>query len=436
MAKKQKKTPVAKKESRGRKPAAAPAYDQLLAQKSIVRSELLYPAGLFCFALLFRTIYFFVNKDNNPLFYHPILDALFHHDWAKDILAGNFWGDEVFFRAPLYPYLLAFVYKLSGTSIAFATYLQHITGSLSVVLVYILSRQYFSVRVSVLAGILAALYWPLIYFEGDLLIVTLVVFLDLLALLFLSAAIQRQSPRLLLMSGVILGLSAVARPSILILIPVLPIVFHYTRPPSSGKPAQGRGIWIRQTVLVVTGALAVILPVVARNFIVGRDIVPIASQGGVNFYIGNNPQANGSLAMVPGARADMHGTYRGAIELAEADVGRKLKPSQVSNYYTDKALEFITGSPVEAGRLLAKKFYIFWAAQERSNNKFIQFFWNRFGLGMIPLAGFWLIGPLGLLGGALLWPRKRHLSLLYLFVLTYMAGVVLFFVNGRFRLPV
>ncbi|UCH84728.1 MAG: tetratricopeptide repeat protein, partial [Candidatus Latescibacterota bacterium] len=77
-----------------------------------------------------------------------------------------------------------------------------------------------------------------------------------------------------------------------------------------------------------------------------------------------------------------------------------------------------------------------WAAQERSNNKFIQFFWNRFGLGMIPLAGFWLIGPLGLLGGAVLWPRKRRLSLLYLFVLTYMAGVVLFFVNGRFRLPV
>ncbi len=46
------------------------------------------------------------------------------------------------------------------------------------------------------------------------------------------------------------------------------------------------------------------------------------------------------------------------------------------------------------------------------------------------------MGPLALLGGALLWKRRKELSLLYLFVLVYMAGVVAFFVNARFRLPV
>lgn len=413
-------------------------YDGLFATKSAARRELVIAGVLFCTALLVRTIYFFINKNNNPLFAQPILDALFHHEWAEEILGGNFWGDDVFFRAPLYPYLLAFAYKISGASIAFATYLQHLTGSLNVVLVYLLSRQYFSIRVSALAGILALLYWPLIYFEGDLLIVTLAVFLNLLTLLGLSVAIQRQSTRLLLVSGVALGLSAIARPSILVLIPVLPFVFHFARPggTGAGKSAPKNRVWLRQTVLVMAGALVVILPVIVRNFVVGRDIVPIASQGGVNLFIGNNPQANGSLAMVPGARADMYGTYHGAIELAEADAGKKLKPSEVSNYYTRKALGFMAGSPVEAGRLMAKKFYLFWAAQERSNNKYIQFFWDRFGLGKLPLPGFWLVGPLGLLGGVLLWRRRRGLSLLYLFVLAYMAGVVVFFVNGRFRLPV
>jgi pentatricopeptide repeat protein len=434
MSKKPKKKPATQKDPReAKRGAPTPAYDSLFAWKPAARNELLYIGILFVLALAIRTIYFVINKSNNPLFDYPILDALFHHEWAEEILAGNFWGDEVFFRAPLYPYLLAFLYKISGASIAFATYFQHIMGALNVVLVYLLARQYFSVRVSILSGVLASLYWPLIYFEGDLLIVTLVVFLDLITLLCLSMAIRRRSTRLLLASGVVLGLSAVARPSILILIPVLPLVFHFTRHPG---PARRERVWPRQTVLVITGALVVILPVVVRNFVVGRDFVPIASQGGVNFYIGNNPHANGSLAMVPGARADMYGTYHGAIELAEADVGRKLKPSEVSNYYTKKALSFITGSPVEAGRLFGKKLYLFWAGQERSNNKYIQFFWKRFGLGKIPLPGFWLIGPLGLLGGILLWRRRRNLSLLYLFVISYMVGIVVFFVNGRFRLPV
>ena len=428
-----------KKRAKTERPRETPPpganYEALLARKGLSRREIVSVGIVFVTALLIRSIYFFINKNNNPLFYHPVLDELFHHEWARDILAGNFWGNEVFFRAPLYPYVLAFLYRVSGQSIAFTIYVQHVIGSLSAVLVYFLARRYFSPRVSFLSGMLAALYWPLVYFEGDLLFETLVVFLDLALLVALSVAIKRRSAALLFVSGALLGLSAIARPSILILIPVLPLVFHYSAAPRA-KPAPNRRPWIRQTAWVVCGSLVFILPVMARNFIVGRDIVPIASQGGVNFYIGNNPRSNGSQAVVPGARADLYGTYQGAIELAERDAGRKLKPSEVSNYYTKKGLDFIIFSPGDAARLFVKKLYFFWAGIERSNDKYIQFFWERYGLGKIPLPGFWLVGPFALLGGALLIRRWKQYSLLYLFVLSYMAGVVAFFVNGRFRLPV
>jgi tetratricopeptide (TPR) repeat protein len=122
--------------------------------------------------------------------------------------------------------------------------------------------------------------------------------------------------------------------------------------------------------------------------------------------------------------------------LAERDAGRKLKPSEVSNYYTKKALDFIVLSPGDAARLTLKKLHLFWAGIERSNDKYMQFFWRRFGLGRLPFPGFWLVGPLALLGGFLLARRWKRHALLYLFVLTYMASVVAFFVNGRFRLPV
>jgi 4-amino-4-deoxy-L-arabinose transferase-like glycosyltransferase len=405
MAKKQRK-------SHGIRKAAKTApqqgvYERLCRQEGFQRKELIGLGIVLLVAFAIRLTYFFINKNQNPLFFHPILDSLYHHDWATDILSGNFWGNEVYFRAPLYPYLLAFLYKVSGSSIGFAVFIQHMIGTATVFLTYVLAREYFRPAVALTAAAIAALYWPLIYFEGDLLIVTLIVALDTLLLWLVAAGLRRKDTKLVIAAGAIMGVSAIARPSILIFLLAMPWIVHFAK----------------------HGALV-------RNYIVGKDFVPIASQGGVNFYIGNNAQSNGSQALVPGARGDLYGTHQGAIELAEQDVGHKLKPSQVSNYYMRKGMDFIVYSPGAALSLTMQKFYFFWGGVERSNNKYIQFFWKQFGLGAIPLIGFWFVGPLGLCGGVLLWRRRRDLALLYLFVLTYMIGVVVFFVNARFRLPI
>jgi tetratricopeptide (TPR) repeat protein len=425
MASKSKGIKEKKAEARKTVPASR-LFQKLNAPTAFSMSELKIMAVIFAAALLIRSIYFFINKSHNPLFYHPNLDALFHHNWARDILKGN--------------------YKIGSSSIAFAIYCQHFLGALNTVLVYLLSRQFFPSKISALAGFIAVLYWPLIFFEGDLLVVTLAVFFDLLLLLSLALAVKRASVGFFVLSGILFGLAAITRPSILVLIPIIPLVFYLVRklPFEEAKDSPDKkqdssrkilGWKIRSTV-VMAGLLVVVVPVLIRNYVIGRDFVPIASQGGVNFYIGNNPQSNGSRAVVPGAPADLTGTYRGAIELAEKETGRPMKPSEVSNYYLKKGLGFIFDSPASAAKLFMKKLYLFWAGVERSNNKYIQFFWRRYGLGRIPLPGFWLVGPLALLGGMLLWRRRRELSLLYLFVVSYMVGVVLFFVNARFRLPV
>ncbi len=398
------------------------------------KSHLIDLALIFGLAFVLRIVFFFLNKANNPLFYQPIMDSLYHLKWAQEILSGNFWGSEVFFRAPLYPYLLAFLYKLGGSSIGFVSLVQHLIGSLTCVLVYLLSREFFSRNVSLLAGLFAALYWPFIYYEGELLIVTLILFLDLLLLWCLAIALKRWDLRYFLAAGLLLGLSAIARPSILVMVLVLPIVIRYGA--TARREQRPKPRWMGETALVLAGAAIVILPVIIRNYVIGRDIVPIASQGGVNFFIGNNPESDGRTAVVPGTRPDWWGGYYDTIERAERDMGRKLKPSEVSNYYFRKGFEFIFSSPGQAARLFLRKFYLFWSAGERSNNKYIYFFWHLSGMGRIPLPGFWLITPLAILGGVLLWRQRARLALLYLFVVSYMLGVVAFFVNARFRLPV
>lgn len=385
-------------------------------------------------ALLPRIIFFLLSRQNNPLFYHPIMDSLYHHEWAEAIISGNFWGSEVFFRAPLYPYFLALLYKISGSSIAFAVFCQHLMGCATAVFVYYLAREYFSRNIALLSGLIAALYWPFIYFEGELLIVSLILLLDVVLLWCLSVALRRGNKKWFLISGMVLGLSAIARPSVLIFVVAIPFVLHYGRAPAKTKPATSR--WKRDTSLLLAGALLFILPVINRNYVVGRDLVPIASQGGVNFYIGNNPYSDGRTAIVPGTRPDWWGGYYDTIDRAEKAEGRSLKPSEVSNYYLREGIKFMIESPGAAAKLLLHKFRLFWAGGERSNNKYIYFFWDLTGMRHIPLPGFWLVAPFALLGGILQWRRRRFLAPLYLFVLTYMVGVVAFFVNARFRLPI
>jgi tetratricopeptide (TPR) repeat protein len=364
------------------------------------------------------------------------MDALYHSDWAKDILAGGTWAaDDVYFRGPLYPYLLAGLYKISGDSITFAVFVQHVLGTLSAGLTFLLAREYFSPRVSLVAGIIAALYWPLVYFEGDLLIVTTIVFLNAIMFLLFAKAAKSQKLWMYAAAGFVLGLSAVARPSILIFFPVVPVFIYLTARRAKG----GHGAtpsWVRQLVFTAVAAAIVITPVMVRNWVVGHAIVPVAASGGVNFYIGNNPRSDGSTAIVPNTRADWWGGFEDAIAIAERDEGRKLGLAGVSDYYFKRGLNFITSRPGDAAALMFKKTRLFWAGPERANNKFIYFFWHLAGMKYIPLPAFWIVAPFGLLGAFLLWPRRRELSMLYLFVVTYSIGVILFFVNARFRLPV
>lgn len=434
MAKSTRKKPRARKTAKSQSSTADPSPRLEVAQpfKWRDRGDWLPLGVVLAVAFVLRMVFFILNMKNNPVFFHPIMDALYHHEWATDILRGSAAADDVYFRGPFYPYFVAFLYKLSGSSIAFVVFVQHLIGTASAGLVYFLSREYFSRRVSFVAGLIAALYWPFVYFEGDLLIVTVFVFWNILALLLMAKSLRRDNLLLLVAAGLCFGLSAIARPSVLIVFPALPLVLYLNR----RLPKKTGAGWIGRTAVLFAGILVVIMPVMIRNFVVARSIVPIAASGGVNFFIGNNPRSDGSTAIVPDTRADWWGGYYDAIAIAERDEGRKLKLAEVSSYFFRRGLEWFRDSPGDAFSHLLKKLRVFWAGPERANNKFIYFFWNLAGMKYVPLPGYWLVAPLALLGGILQWRRRRLLSPLYFFILLYMVGVVAFFVNARFRLPV
>ena len=90
-------------------------------------------------------------------------------------------GDSV-----LYPLLLAGLFKLFSDGHTAARLVQALLGAASCVLIWHIGRTVFSNRVAIIAAFAAALYGPFIYFDTELLPAALTVFLGMLALWLLS----------------------------------------------------------------------------------------------------------------------------------------------------------------------------------------------------------------------------------------------------------
>ena len=372
------------------------------------------------------------------------MDAEYHDQWATRIAAGEWIGEEVFFRAPLYPYFLGAIYALFGHDYYVARLIQLILGSVTCILVYLIGRQIFNWKVGLIASLIASSYGVLIYFDGELLITSLMTFVLLIAALMLLHTAERPSGGKWFASGLLVGLTALARANALILIPFVLLWLWWTF--ARHSRAFSKKLLFGWSALFVGGFLVVVLPVLVRNYCVGKDVVPIASQGGINFYIGNNPDSDGFTAIAPGTRPGWLEGYEDAIRIAEERAGGKLKPSQISDFWFSKGIDFITGEPGAYLRLLFKKLFLFWHGFELSNNKEIYFFTRYSTFLRAILWQSWLCFPFGLLSPLFfaglflafknLGVRKSAVTLASGIIGFYMVSVVAFFVCARFRVPI
>ncbi|MBM3308111.1 MAG: tetratricopeptide repeat protein [Candidatus Eisenbacteria bacterium] len=412
---------------------------------------------LFVAAWILRAV-FVLELRASPLADAPLLDELYHVQWASALAAGDWVGSAVFFRAPLYPYSLALALLLFRGSLLGARLLQATYGALVPVAAYLLAKRLLGRRGAVVAGIVAALYPFLIYFTNELLIESLVVALGAFLLLAVLRADEVPSWGRWLSAGAMLGLAALTRPPALLFAPCV-MGWIWWRAASASRPddrqprrepaaPRARGgltvldgrtplrSAVLRSVVFLLGAGIVIAPVTIRNFALERDLVLIASQGGVNFFIGNNRASDGASAVLP-VLGDAW-EYEDCVRVAEREEGRTLSSSGVSAFWYRKGREFILGHPREAAALFARKVVLFWNRYELPNNKDVYHFARMSRVyGGVAWLHFGVVAPLAAVGAAVTL-RRRHPTavLLALFVAAHMTGVVLFFVCSRFRIPV
>jgi tetratricopeptide (TPR) repeat protein len=388
-------------------------------------------ALVFLLALAVRGAYLWGQYKHSPLFNYPQMDGLVHHQWAQRIATGEGMDNRPYLRAPLYYYWLGGLYWLFGPSVALARIAGCILGAVSCYLIARLGAALGGFRVGLLAGCLAALYWPLIYFDAELLTVGVEVLLNVAMLWALLAAGRRGSWGLFLLGGVLWGLATIARPNVLALAPAIWLWCWLTAPQ---RGSLGRRL--RAPLLATVGCAAMIAPVTIRNYVVGHEAILVASTGGINFFIGNNPASNGYVAATPGARPTWDEWLIDIHRIPESELGRTLTDGQVSAYWSGRAWSWIRSDPAAWMRLMITKLRLFWSPIELPNNQSIGFLVRLAPISAIFWIGFPLIACLAIPGFLFARPRWPAWFLPIAFVLVYMVTVVAFFCPARFRMPV
>jgi len=90
--------------------------------------------------------------------------------------------------------------------------------------------------------------------------------------------------------------------------------------------------------------------------------VALSAHSGINFWIGNNPEANGYPRIPPGLRAGQAAMLEDSITQAETAAGHSLKHWEVSAYWSSKAKSFIRNNLGDWLKLVARKLRNFWSA--------------------------------------------------------------------------
>ena len=386
-------------------------------------------AAIFATALLVRLVHVWLLGDS-PFADLLLGDSAGYDRWARELAAGDWLGSDVFYQAPLYPYLLGVIYTVLGSDVAVVRVCQAMLGAGSAVLLAAAGGRFFSPRVGIAAGFVLALYAPAIFVDATLQKSVADVFL-LAALLWLLSRTLEGAPGAgsWIGAGALLGALCLTRENALILVAALGIWLWLER--------RERHDWLRQAALVAAGVGLLLAPVAVRNGVVGGEWHLTTSQFGPNFYIGNNAEADGAYRALRYGRGDAAFERDDATALAEAAVGRDLTPAGVSRYWVGRAFDDIAAAPGRWLGLLVRKTALTFNAVEVVDTE-SQYAHAEHSLPLAAtgwLTHFGLLSPLAAIGIAATWPHRRRLLPLYLMLGLYAASVIGFYVFARYRYP-
>lgn len=395
-------------------------------QKIVEGTKILTKSAYIIFSIAFviRLIYLY-ESSASPSFQIPIVDSKVYDETAKALVAGQGLTSNFFWQPFFYQFFLSVVYFYSDNSIIFAKFIQVLLGALTCALTYKLGEKIFDRQIGIIAGLITAFYGPMLFYESELLATVWETFwVVVIIMLFLKAKEWDKGwPWFFL--GLCGALGVITRPTL------LPFVL-------------AGFIWLRLRIrrelslmntfgLLLAGFALAAVPVgIATMSTIGKFSILPAS-GGINLYIGNNPDRCQTVTIRPGgdwerlvALPSQHGMGETALD--------------EDKFFKQRVIEYVKNQPFDFVKGLGCKTMEFICSREIPRNVSIYIFrrwslllrlltWKAGGFGF----PFGLILPLAVLGVIFNW--RRLPMPVTLFVVLYPSSVILFFVASRYRIP-
>ena len=393
-------------------------------------------AALAIIFLALRVVFYNQLLDS-PVLALPVLDSDWYYRWAASLAKGYGHPEGAFWLGPGYPVALAAMFKALGSiELKLIPIAQFLLSTGTLILLALTVRKHLGDFVALLTAGIALLYAPWMYYDGMVLSASWILFLNA-ALLYLllshtslvegNTTNRNKEFAVWAGAGLVCGLSAVARPSILIFAVFLMGVILIRRE---------RAAYFLKLGLFLLMIVMAHVPVLVRNLEVQGSSAFVTSSGGINFYIGNRSGASGKYDEAPWIRSfDPVREAEGYRVEASRRSGEELTLDEANRFWMGQALREIFRYKSEWLQLLGKKLWMTFRAEEIPNN--FSFAGARSYipiLNVLPL-GWGLLLPFAAAGALLLWISQRRLWVLWLYIAGYVATNLIFFTSSEYRFP-
>jgi 4-amino-4-deoxy-L-arabinose transferase-like glycosyltransferase len=370
-------------------------------------------------------------------------DERIYHIWAKEIAEGTFQSKSVYEFSPLPAYIMAGIYWLFSPNAFYIRILSIVYGTVSCWIVYLIGKELANTKVGILACIIACLYKPFIFYSivplKDSLGLLLFAWMAYLLIKVVSSDSSQKEKKsneagniirhgLL---GLAVGLLLNVRPNAIVLVPIiiLLVLWYGYRDKLSWK------YLVERAAVYVIGLSIAVAPFVIRNYVVAGNIALTTSQSGFNLFMANNiNNPDPYYRPVPFASSS---PFEQGIQFtieASRKVGKKLTSQESSDYWTAQTVKQAIANPFAFAGKIGRKFLVVFNNFEACDHYNIEFISSFAKFFKLPFLNFWIIFPLFMLGVITSWKNKKTKALITVLSF-YGATLIIFFTNGRYRLP-
>lgn len=324
-------------------------------------------------------------------------------------------GEFTAFRAPGYPFFLAAIYSVLGHQFLAVRIIQCLLDAISIVVIFFIARLIFNRRVATISAVIFAVYPLFVYTASTFFPTTVFIFLVSVAMFLILNVEEKQTIFKAVLLGVVLGLAALTVPTVLAFVPfaLVWILFRHRRLSFE---------YFLTSSLVFLCLVLTLSPWLLRNYKIYHKPFVIATNGGYNFWMGNNQWATASS----GNMIQKPAYLREKLENAQSDTEKE------AIYYQD-AFEFIRSHPGRFVSLTFKKALNLWRLFPAPGTGY------KTKALLSKIVGAMSYGPvlvLVVLGLIFSWREKKKYCLLFILLFFSFTMIYAFFIaKVRFRLP-